>query len=218
MAERIGIYGGTFDPVHTGHLLLGRDAVELLGLARLIFVPAAISPHKLDRSPNAPGELRLQMLHAAISGEDRFAVAGSELGRPGPSFTIDTILALRSFLPADCELFYLIGEDNVPKLHTWHRIDELRRLVQFVVFRRGEGRKPEAGSRKPEAVGGGEDFPILERRVDVSSTEIRLRVAAGRPIRYFVPEAVAAVIDAHGLYRPPTIPPEEGPVPSKPNS
>ena len=209
VAQRIGIYGGTFDPVHTGHLLLGRDAVELLHLARLIFVPAAISPHKLDRSPNASGETRLQMLHAAIAGEERFAVAESELHRPGPSFTIDTILALRASLPADSELFYLIGEDNVPKLHTWHRIDELRRLVRFVVFRRGD---PPPADAVPA-----HGFPILERRVDVSSTEIRLRVAAGRSIRYFVPEAVAAVIDAHGLYRPPN-PPEEGPIPSKPNS
>ncbi len=213
VAERIGIYGGSFDPVHTGHLLLGRDAVESLALTRLIFVPAAISPHKLDRSPNAPGALRLQMLHAAISGEERFAVAESELHRPGPSFTIDTILALRASLPADSKLFYLIGEDNVPKLHTWHRIDALRRLVQFVVFRReGKAAGPEDAAMP---IG---DFPVLERRVDVSSTEIRLRVAAGRSIRYFVPEAVAAVIDAHGLYRPPITQPEEGPFPSKLNS
>ena len=150
------------------------------------------------------------MLYAAITGEDRFAVAESELYRPGPSFTIDTILGLRAFLPADAELFYLIGEDNVPKLHTWHRIDELRRLVQFVVFRRAADGRQKADEKA-------EDFPVLERRVDVSSTEIRLRVAAGRSIRYFVPEAVAAVIDAHGLYRQP-ISPEEGSLPSKPNS
>ena len=152
------------------------------------------------------------MLHAAISGEERFAVAESELHRPGPSFTIDTILALRASLPADSELFYLICEDNVPQLHTWHRVFELRRLVQFVVFRRGPGAGTEAATGR---VG---DFPVLERRVDVSSTEIRLRVAAGRSIRYFVPEAVAAVIDAHGLYRPTIHLPEEGPFPSKPNS
>ena len=202
MAERIGIYGGTFDPVHTGHLLLGRDAVERLGLSRLIFVPAAISPHKLDRSPGAPGPLRLEMLAAAIADETDFSIDGGELDRPGPSFTIDTIFSLRARLPADSEFFYLIGEDNLPKLHTWHRIDELRRLVQFVVFRRGPP-LPDEG------------FPTLERRVDVSSTEIRLRVAAGRSIRYFVPEGVRAIIEAHLLYRP-TILPAEGVPPLPP--
>ena len=200
MTQRIGIFGGTFDPVHTGHLLLGRDAVEMLKLSRLVFVPAAISPHKLAQEPGASGLLRLRMLTEAVAGEKDFAVDGSELDRPGPSFTIDTLLALRSRLPADSEFFYLIGEDNLPKLHTWHRIDELRQLATFVVFRRGgvpDGSVPAHG------------FPTLERRVDVSSTEIRKRVAAGRSIRYFVPEAVGTLIDAYGLYRPPTTP-EEG--------
>ncbi len=97
--ERIGIYGGTFDPVHTGHLILARDAVERLDLARMIFVPAARSPHKLGRAPGAPGEVRLEMLRAAIAGESRFEVDPCELGRAGPSFTIDTIQALRARLP-----------------------------------------------------------------------------------------------------------------------
>ena len=196
MAERIGIYGGTFDPVHTGHLLLGLDAVEWLRLSRLIFVPAAINPHKLDRSPGAPGELRRQMLREAIAGEARFAVDDSELHRPGPSFTIDTIHALQARLPVGAEFFYLIGEDNLPLLHTWHRVDELRGLVTFVVFRRG--------GKPPPADAAAHGLPALERRVDVSSTEIRKRVAGGRSIRYFVPEAVRAIIEAHGLYRPTT--------------
>ena len=190
MTERIGIYGGTFDPVHTGHLLLGRDAVEGLGLSRLIFVPAALNPHKLGQGPGASGEWRRRMLEAAVAGEERFAVDGRELDRPGPSFTVDTLEALRAEQPAACEFFYLIGEDNLPKLHTWHRIDALRQLATFVVFRRGAA--PAGTFDAPAAHG----FPTLERRVDVSSTEIR----------YFVPEAVAAIIDANGLYRPPTRP------------
>ena len=207
MAENIGIYGGSFDPVHHGHLILARDAVEQLTLDRLIFIPAAISPHKLARAPGAPGEWRLRMLEAAVEGEERFAVDGRELPRAGPSYTIDTIHALRAEAPADATFFYLIGEDNVPLLHTWHRIDELRALVRFVVCRR---HAPVAGPT-PTADAGG--FPVLTRWVDISSTEIRNRVATGRRIRYLVPEAVDAIITAQQLYRPtlqgePSLPPK----------
>jgi nicotinate-nucleotide adenylyltransferase len=191
--EKIALYGGTFDPVHCGHLILARDAVELLGLSRLVFVPAAINPHKLARQPGASPELRLQMLAAAIAGELRFAVDDCELHRPGPSFAIDTVLAVRARLPASCEMFYLIGEDNVPALDTWHRIDELRALVTFVVFRR---RADYVGSPAKET-----GFPVLDRLMDLSSTEIRNRVASGLSIRYLVPEAVEKMIDALPVYR-----------------
>ncbi len=192
VVQRIGIYGGSFDPVHNGHLILARDAVEQLGLSRLIFIPAAISPHKLARAPGAPGEWRLRMLRAAVAGEERFAVDGLELERAGPSYTIDTIHALRVQAPADTAFFYLIGEDNLPLLHTWHHIDELRTLVQFVVCRR----------HAPDLAAPPAGFPVVTRWVDISSTEIRNRVASGRQIRYLVPEAVDAIIAARQLYRP----------------
>ena len=196
MAARIGIYGGSFDPVHNGHLILARDAVEQLGLSRLIFIPAAISPHKLARAPGAPGEWRLRMLEAAVAGEERFAVDGLELHRAGPSYTFDTIHTLRAAAPPDTTFFYLIGEDNLPLLHTWHRVDELRALVKFVVCRR----------HAPDAASGleGTGFPVVTRWVDISSTEIRNRVASGRQIRYLVPDAVDAIIAAQQLYRPTT--------------
>ena len=194
-AQRIGIYGGSFDPVHHGHLILARDAVEQLGLARLVFVPAAVSPHKLGRTPGAPGAWRRRMLQAAVADEEQFSVDGCELERAGPSYTVDTIHALRAQAPADTAFFYLIGEDNLPLLHTWHRIDELRTLVQFVVCRR---HAPDLGAA-PGSAGG---FPVIMRWVDISSTEIRNRVASGRTIRYLVPEAVGAIIDAALLYRP----------------
>jgi nicotinate-nucleotide adenylyltransferase len=208
--ERVGIYGGTFDPVHHGHLILARDAVESLGLARLIFVPAAISPHKLAQNPGAPGAARLAMLEAAIEGEPCFEVDGCELDRPGPSFTIDTIEALRERLPAGSELFYFIGEDNLRALHTWHRIEELRAQVTFVMFNRG-ARLP-AGEILCGA--GGAAFPSLERRVDISATEIRKRVASGRSIRYLLPDKVRAMIEADSLYRLP----EPGAEPLPPNN
>ena len=200
VAEHIGIYGGTFDPVHHGHLILARDAVEQLGLARLIFVPAALNPHKLTRQPAASGELRLQMLRAAVAGEPRFEVDDCELHRAGPSYTIDTVEAIRARLPAAASrdhLFYLIGADNLAELPRWHRIDALRALVTFTVFHRRVPSSPSLAAN---------DLPTLDRVIDVSSTEIRNRVASGRSIRYLVPEGVAAVIDDHRLYRSPAVP------------
>jgi nicotinate-nucleotide adenylyltransferase len=196
-AERVGLYGGTFDPVHHGHLILARDAVESLGLSRLIFIPASISPHKLSRQPGASGAARLAMLTAAVEGEARFEVDDCELRRVGPSYTFDTIEQLRARLPPGSEFFYLIGEDNVAALHTWHRIGELRELVTFVVFERGQ-RLPAGAGARPLQEG---SFPALTRRVDISATEIRKRVASGQSIRYLLPEKVLAIIAADTLYR-----------------
>jgi nicotinate-nucleotide adenylyltransferase len=198
LPERVGIYGGTFDPVHHGHLILARDAVESLRLSRLIFVPAAISPHKLSSQPGAPGLARLAMLTAAVTGEPRFEVDDCELRRTGPSYTIDTIAALRERLPPGTEFFYLIGEDNVGALHTWHRIGELREMVKFVVFQRGA--TPPAGATRPPLVPDA-GFLRLERRVDISATEIRNRLASGQSIRYLLPESVRSIIDIEMLYR-----------------
>ncbi len=201
--ENIGLYGGSFDPVHHGHLILARDAVEQLGLSRLIFIPAAVSPHKLTRAPGAPGDWRLRMLQAAVAGEPRFSVDPCELHRAGPSYTVDTILALRARHAPGTTFFYLIGEDNVPLLHTWHRSDELRALVRFVVCRRHAPNLPPSTLPPPSAADS-TGFPVLTRWVDISSTEIRNRVASGQPIRYLVPESVATIIDAQSLYRPTT--------------
>ena len=189
--ERIGIYGGTFDPVHAGHLILARDAVEQLGLARLIFVPAAVSPHKLGRAPGASGADRLAMLRAAVAGEPAFDIDALELDRPGPSYAFDTVAALQARRP-DALWHYLIGADNVPELSTWHRAAELRARVRFVVFHR---RAPD--TTEPLLAG----LPTLGRVVDLSSTEIRNRVASGRSIRYLMPESVREFIEARGLYR-----------------
>ena len=109
--KKIGIFGGTFDPIHHGHLILARDAFEQLSLDRVIFIPAAISPHKLKQQPTAP-ELRLEMLRAAIEGESHFCLDALELERPAPSYTVDTMEALKTREP-DADFVYLIGEDNV---------------------------------------------------------------------------------------------------------
>jgi nicotinate-nucleotide adenylyltransferase len=208
-AERVGIYGGTFDPVHHGHLVLARDAIEALGLSRLIFIPAAISPHKLSRQPGASGATRLAMLMAAVAGEPRFNVDDCELHRSGPSYAIETVGILRAKLPLATELFYLIGQDNIAALHTWHRIAELMKLAKFVVFERGD----RSLSDPAPAVIDASSFATLPRRVDISATEIRKRVASGRSIRYLLPEEVRLMIAADGLYRVPE--PGANPLPLK---
>lgn len=185
---RLALYGGTFDPVHHGHLLLARDALEQLELDRVVFIPANLSPHKLATSP-APAAVRLEMLRAAIADEPGFELDDSELEFSGPSFTIDTVERVRTRHP-EAKIYYLIGADNVRELHTWRRYEDLVRLVEFVVFGRGD--KVDAG---------GVPFHTLSRRIDISATEIRRRVARGASIRYLVPEPVRSIITAHQLYQ-----------------
>ena len=186
--KKIGIYGGTFDPIHHGHLILAREAREQLGLAQIIFVPAGVSPHKMERAP-APGDARMEMLKAAIENDDAFGVTDLELRRPPPSYTIDTVQEISAREP-DCELYYLVGEDNVAKLDTWHRFEELQKLVQFAVLDR-------------TGAGVEHQYPVVCRRIDISGSDIRKKVASGLPIRYLVPPAVEEIIHRRNLYREP---------------
>jgi nicotinate-nucleotide adenylyltransferase len=195
--ERIGLFGGSFDPVHHGHLLLAQDALEQLRLDRLFFIPAAINPHKLDAAPQAPPRLRLEMLREATRGQPLFSIDTLELEREGPSFTIDTVDAFHARF-AGAQIFLLLGEDNLPKLHSWHQFERLRQLVSFVSFGRGAHPPEEAApavapdkNPRPER---------LVRKIDISSTEIRARVAKGLPIQYLVPESVRLLIQSHALY------------------
>jgi nicotinate-nucleotide adenylyltransferase len=184
--KKIGIYGGTFDPIHHGHLILAREAVEVLGLEKVIFVPARVSPHK-QRAPVASAEMRLSILQVAIAGESHFSVDDRELRRPPPSYTIDTIQEIRQDA-SDCEIYCFVGEDNVPSLPSWHRFDELKKMVRFVVLDR-------SGT---ESVHG---YPVVQRKIDISASEIRKRVASVRSIRYLVPREVEEIILRHHLYR-----------------
>jgi nicotinate-nucleotide adenylyltransferase len=186
--RKIGIYGGTFDPIHNGHLILARDACEALDFEKMIFVPAAASPHKMERSA-AAAEIRLEMVRTGIEGESRFEVDDCEVRRTAPSYTIDTIEIIQR-RHSDAQIFCCIGEDNLAGLTSWHRFDELKRLVRFVVLdRRGFENKS--------------DYPVIRRHIDISATEIRKRVADGRSIRYLVPRAVEEIIGREQLYRKP---------------
>jgi nicotinate-nucleotide adenylyltransferase len=183
---KIGIYGGTFDPVHHAHLILAREAIERLGLEKVILVPAAISPLK-KAAPVASGEVRLAMLRAATRNDPEFEVDECELRRPPPSFTIDTVEEIRR-RERDAVIYCLIGEDNVEQLPEWHRFAELASLVRFVVLDRS-GRQPT------------HSYPLIHRRIDISATEIRRRVAQNESIRYLVPESVEEIIQRNKLYR-----------------
>ena len=186
--KKIGIFGGTFDPIHHGHLILAREAIEVLDLETVIFVPAAASPHKLDQELAAP-DARLEMVRAAIENEPGFGVDSIELQRPPPSYAVETIEAFRQ-RERDAELFYLIGEDNVDRLTTWHRFAELSEMVQFVVLDRSRVK-----TKHP--------YRTVRRQLDISATNIRKRVATGHSIRYLVPPAVEEIIHARQLYREP---------------
>ncbi len=188
---RIALFGGSFDPVHHGHLLLAQDAVEQLQLDRLVFVPAGVNPHKLQGAPRAGGRERLELLRAAISGVSAFEVDALELEREGPSYTADTVEAFLARWPG-AKIFLLFGEDNLINLHTWHRVEWLRESVEFVCFGRQTPTQESVAAEK---------CIRLERRVDISSTEVRLRIAAGQSIRYLVPEAVRALIHHHVFYQ-----------------
>ena len=185
--KKIGIYGGTFDPIHHGHLILSRQACEELKLDQLIFVPAGLSPFK-QKPAQASGDLRLAMLHAAIKGQEDFIADDCELNRPLPSYSIKTVLQIREREP-NAELFWLIGADNVSGLAKWHRFDELNKLVRFIVLDRGRTEKT------------AHNYAVVRRNIDISATEIRNRVASGRSIRYLVPQAVEEIIRREKLYR-----------------
>jgi len=183
---KIGLFGGTFDPIHHGHLILARAAREQLGLERVIFIPAGLSPHKLA-TPPAPAALRCAMLEAAIEGEAGFTWDDCEIRRAGTSFAIDTVRYMRQKFPG-ARFFYFIGEDNLAALQTWKEIEALRLLVEFVLLARGERSSSEG-------------FPIIARGVDISSTDIRNRIATGASVRYLLPDAVCEMIRCQSLYK-----------------
>ena len=187
---RLGIYGGTFDPVHHGHLLLARDVLEQLRFDAILFVPCAQSPFK-NRKPRVTDAQRLAMLRLALKGNARFWLTRSELDRPAPSYAIDTAQEIRESFPR-AELFWLIGADQLADLDRWHRAEELRELVTFVLLPRQDDH---AAAVPPGVL----SLP-QPRRVDISATEIRHRVKSRQPIDHLVPAPIAAYIKRHALY------------------
>ena len=181
----IGVFGGTFDPVHVGHLAIANAALDELGLDRVYFVPAQRSPLKQD-GPVASAEDRLAMLTAATEDDPRFRVSTVELDREGPSFTVNTLESLRG----EGELFLILGSDAYADFDRWREPARIRDLATIVLAARPGAPNAPAGVRML-------DSPLM----DISSRELRARAARGRSLRYLVPKAALRYIEEHRLYR-----------------
>ena len=196
---RVGVFGGTFDPIHLGHLVAAEEVTERLALDVMLFVPAG-RPWFKDGSPVTDAAHRLNMARLAVESNPRFRVCDVEVRRPGPSYTVDTLNHLRRIMP-DAEFFVVLGQDALSEMHRWRcpsRVFELATVV---------------GVTRPGADCDYEDLgralpcayePVIMRgvtQVAISSTELRRRVAAGRSLRYLVPDSVVRYIRERGLYR-----------------
>lgn len=187
---RIGLFGGTFDPIHLGHLIIAEDALRETPLDRIIFIPAAAAPLREQQAETAPQD-RLSMVERAVEGFDRFEVDDFEIRQDRRVYSIETVRRFEGIYPGS-RLFFLIGGDQVRRLSEWHEIEEMKRKVTFVCARREEGNIFEPGA---------DLVPLASRRIDISATEIRRRIARGEPVRSLLPRGVADHIAARGLYR-----------------
>lgn len=203
MAERLGLFGGSFDPVHYGHLLLAECCREQAGLHQVIFLPAAVPPHKQDR-PMTPSAYRVEMLELAIAGHEHFCVSRYEAQRQGVTYTVDTLRYFRQEHP-QAELFLLLGADMFNDLPHWHRAEEVCRLALPLVARRAGAAQIDFGLLahlvEPDRLEAMRRHQVEMPAIGISSTDLRRRVAAGRSIRYQTPRAVEEYIRSHGLYR-----------------
>src|SRR5215469_15895397 len=187
--QRLGLFGGAFNPVHLGHLLVAQAALEELDLDQLFFIPARQSPFKQE-IPTAPAEMRLQWLRLALAGQSHYVVDDQEIRRSGVSYTIETVRDYVKKFP-HAKLFWLIGADNVPMLNKWAQSDELAKLVEFAAIPRLG--KTSVDFPRPFQGRMLKGFPL-----EISSSEIRARVKAGLPIEAIVPPFVAQAIQASG--------------------
>jgi nicotinate-nucleotide adenylyltransferase len=202
----IGIMGGTFDPIHIGHLAAAEEAREALGLECIVFVPAAIPPHKPD-TPITAARDRAAMVELAIAGNDAFSLSRIELDRDGPSYTADTVEQLahaETDAGREPELTLILSVESFHGLPDWHEPERILRLCRIAVVPRGGFSAPERSWLAERFRGVPFRVSILDApRLRLSGSEIRERVAAGRSIRYLVPDAVIGYIGDHGLYATP---------------
>jgi nicotinate-nucleotide adenylyltransferase len=195
---RVGIYGGVFNPPHHGHLVAAQEAHWQLNLDVVVWVPVGDAPHRAIE--NDPGvDARFEMVELAIGADERFRVSRIELEREGPSYTVDTLRELREREPED-ELFLILGGDQALALPSWREPEQVLELATLGVFERGSSNRNAIGI-KVGRLRGADQVRFLEMpRIDISSTMVRRRAAARRPIRYLVPDKVAHFIGAQSLY------------------
>ncbi|HZU66092.1 MAG TPA: nicotinate-nucleotide adenylyltransferase [Ktedonobacteraceae bacterium] len=201
--RRIGVVGGTFDPIHFGHLVIAEEVFATLHLAEMVFVPAGQPPHKPDRGITPP-EQRLAMLELAIASNPHFTISRVDLDRPGPSYTVETLRLLREQWGEQTAIYFVIGWDSLEDLLHWYDpagiLEQLDYLV--AVHRPGYKDGEDYINRLEERLPGIKQrlITLPAPQLEISATELRQRVADGRPIKYQVPEAVEQYIMQHGLY------------------
>ncbi|MEB2345180.1 MAG: nicotinate-nucleotide adenylyltransferase [Deltaproteobacteria bacterium] len=218
--QPVGVYGGTFNPIHLGHLRAAEEMAEALGLARVLFVPSAVPPHKAGEGgdPIAPGAERLAWVRLAVADNPRFAVEAIEIERGGPSYLVDTLTALRERLrAAGEEPVFLVGSDAFAEMGGWRSPRELFGLAHFAVTPRPPLRTGHLAQWLPEAVrdlfeiaadgrsglhrSAGTWLRLVEiAGLDLSASDLRRRLREGRSVRYLLPEAVRDAVRASGLY------------------
>ncbi len=200
-ARKVGILGGTFDPPHIGHLWLATLAADSLGLGHVLLMPAARPPHKGSRAISNAAD-RVMMTRLAIGGDPTLDLSLVEMERPGPSYTVDSLAQLRSHLGKEVGLVLIMASDTFAEIDTWREPDRLLELAEWAVGPRPGTPLPEREALRARFGSAAARIHLLEGpSLDVSSSDIRARVAAGRPIRYLVPRAVEELITARGLYR-----------------
>jgi nicotinate-nucleotide adenylyltransferase len=198
--RNIGVLGGTFDPVHTGHLIVAQEVAIVMGLERVIFVPDRHPWLKADR-PISPAEHRLEMLRLALEGGPNFAFSRVDLNRPGPSYSVDTLADLQKELGGEVELFFILGWDVLQEVPRWWQPQRLVEICRLVAVPRPGSLRPDLSELEREVPGIARRTRLLEGPlIGISSSEVRWRVREGLPIRYLVPEAVEKYIREQGLY------------------
>ncbi|MCJ7425805.1 MAG: nicotinate-nucleotide adenylyltransferase [Dehalococcoidales bacterium] len=198
----IGVLGGTFDPIHIGHLKVAEEAVARLDLPRILFMPAG-QPWLKASNVNAisPVQHRLEMVRLGIAGNPRFKLSTLEIERSGPTYTVDTIAQLQSQLGAGDEIFFILGWDNLSQLPRWHKPERLIKMCRLVAVPRVDFPLPDLPALEKELPGIAERVILFDKpRIDINASEIRRRAARGLSISDFVPEPVERYIKEHGLY------------------
>ena len=195
---RVGVFGGTFDPIHIGHLIIAEEARARLDLHRVVFVPARVSPLKLQGT-FISAEDRWRMVQLAIEGNPHFCLSRADLSREGPSFTIDTLQAVRGEYGRKTQLFFIMGTDSLGNIQAWHRPQEIIRLARIVAVSR-PGFHVDFGALEKQVPGIRQATEVIEElNIGISSTDIRARLRKGLPIKYQVPASVEAYIYEHCL-------------------
>jgi nicotinate-nucleotide adenylyltransferase len=207
MAERIALYGGSFNPIHHGHLIVARSVTEQLRVDRLVVLPSARPPHK-SAGALLDADHRVAMVRLAIEGEPHFELSDYDLTRPGPSYTIDTVAHFREEFGLDVSLYWMIGVDSLNDLTTWYRVRALVDACRIITALRPGWEEidwEQLRTRLSEDQIADLKAGLLSTpRVEISSTDIRRRVREGRSIRYLVPDRVREYIEEHKLYLPET--------------